>query len=516
MEMKRTLTTIATLLLTITVGIAQTLDLMHFHYIEVPPDAGYETMNLMQRRNGDIVSKTGVGYDLIFYKVSPTSLEITDSLYVYTPSTLSFYGLSAKDPRGEGNLRIYSEHDGEGGTNLRISHFTDDDLACDPSQDIVVPLCDSEVFYYSEGIIDCRGDLIWKYYTPLTDTTWQSHFARFGLDGTLKHDAVMTPNQILLNFDVFSEQPLRYYQWMRSDNLYFYVYDSLFRQENYYVVNKGFHPDYSSSLVHFKFSYWGFERTYVIPDGDDILVAAEYEDFSSGPGWPVYANREVGTAVARYELRTMRQKGLVMFNDYPGPENNVINLGFFKSSNECLYLVYKEHAWDEHDHEISLPITAVKMDPDLNVLWKRYIYMPKDFALNGVDRCIMNEEEDEVKIVCTGSCTKWDYNAAPWTHTEGMYYFFLTDDDPLETDESEIKIRPYAFWPNPVQDQLSLKYSPDLQPQAIELFDLQGRLVRSQTANFKSLSMEGLAAGQYVMKVTMEDGKVFTDKVVKE
>ena len=156
------------------------------------------------------------------------------------------------------------------------------------------------------------------------------------------------------------------------------------------------------------------------------------------------------------------------------------------------------------------------MDADLNILWKRYIYMPKDFAVDGVNRCIMSEEENEVKIVCTGDCTKWDYSAAPWTHTKGLYYFFLTDDDPLETNEGEIKIRPYAFWPNPVQDQMSLKYSPDVQPQTIELFDLQGRLVRSQTANFESLSMAGLAAGQYVMKVTMEDGKVFTDKVVKE
>ena len=502
-------------MLTITASVAQSLELIPFHFPE-EEGSGSETLNLMQQRNGDIVSKTSAGQDLIFYKVSPTSLEIIDSLYVYGPSIISSYGLSTKDPRGEGNIRVWSEPDGEGGTNLRISHFSDDDLLGDPSQDVVVPLCDREIYFYSDGMIDCRGDLIWKYYAPLTDTTWESHFARFGLDGTLKHDTVMTPNAIMLYHGVFSEQPLRYYQWLRNDNLYFYVYDSLFRQENYYVINKGFHPDYSSSLVHFKFSYWRFERTYAIPDGDDVLVAADYEDFSSGPGWPNYANLEVGTAVARYELRTMQQKSFVMFNDYPGPENSVMNLGFFMSSNGSLYLIYKESAWDENYHEISLPITAVKMDSDLNVLWKRYIYMPKDFCVDGGDRCIMSEEENEVKVVCVGQSTKWDYNTAPWTHTPGLFYFFLTDDDPLETNEGEIKIRPYGFWPNPVQDRLSLKYSPDVQPQAIELYDMQGRLVRSQTTSFESLSLEGLAAGQYVMKVTMEDGKMFTDKVVKE
>jgi hypothetical protein len=30
------------------------------------------------------------------------------------------------------------------------------------------------------------------------------------------------------------------------------------------------------------------------------------------------------------------------------------------------------------------------------------------------------------------------------------------------------------------------------------------------------LDMQGLAPGQYLMKVTLEDGKSFTDKVVKE
>ena len=72
------------------------------------------------------------------------------------------------------------------------------------------------------------------------------------------------------------------------------------------------------------------------------------------------------------------------------------------------------------------------------------------------------------------------------------------------------------FYPNPAKEVLHLYYPQEMQPTQIELYDLQGRLVRSQTTSLESLSMEALAAGQYVMKVTMEDGKVFTDKVVKE
>ena len=71
-------------------------------------------------------------------------------------------------------------------------------------------------------------------------------------------------------------------------------------------------------------------------------------------------------------------------------------------------------------------------------------------------------------------------------------------------------------YPNPAQDQLQLLFSPDVEPRQIELYDLQGRLVRSQGSGLESLNLQGLAPGQYVMKVTMADGTAYSDKVVKE
>jgi hypothetical protein len=80
----------------------------------------------------------------------------------------------------------------------------------------------------------------------------------------------------------------------------------------------------------------------------------------------------------------------------------------------------------------------------------------------------------------------------------------------------ETFVRPYAFYPNPAQSELHLSYSPDVQPARIELYDLQGRLLQTQTQGLENIGLEGLAAGQYLMKVTLKDGKTFTDKVVKE
>jgi hypothetical protein len=74
----------------------------------------------------------------------------------------------------------------------------------------------------------------------------------------------------------------------------------------------------------------------------------------------------------------------------------------------------------------------------------------------------------------------------------------------------------YLAYPNPAQDRLHLQYSPDVKPMQVELYDLQGRLVCSQSQGLESVDMQGLAPGQYLIKVTLEDGKSFTDKVVKE
>ena len=80
----------------------------------------------------------------------------------------------------------------------------------------------------------------------------------------------------------------------------------------------------------------------------------------------------------------------------------------------------------------------------------------------------------------------------------------------------ETKLRPYLFYPNPAQNQLHLQFSPDVTPKTIELYDLQGRLVHTQRNGLESLNLQGLASGAYTMRVTLEDGKVFTDKIVKE
>ena len=149
-------------------------------------------------------------------------------------------------------------------------------------------------------------------------------------------------------------------------------------------------------------------------------------------------------------------------------------------------------------------LTITQTDMDFNVLWKKTFrhqskYLIPTYLLATSDRgCI---------VVGT---------AFQDNHYD-LFALKINSDGTLGCNEIIVEdIRPYMFWPNPVSDQLNFEFSPDVTPKQVELYDLQGRLVCSQTNAGQSLNMEGLAAGQYVMKVTLEDGTTFTDKVVKE
>jgi hypothetical protein len=72
------------------------------------------------------------------------------------------------------------------------------------------------------------------------------------------------------------------------------------------------------------------------------------------------------------------------------------------------------------------------------------------------------------------------------------------------------------IYPNPAKDQLYTQFSPDVQPVRVELYDLQGRLVRTQRSAFETIDLSRLPAGTYTMRVIMKDGKTYSDKVVKE
>ena len=229
---------------------AQQMDLIPFHY------AGSNRCvdKVLQRPDGDIVSMLSYITDdvppvflgNVFYRVSPTSVSITDTLFV-PGGDENYCIVFEKDPDGEGYVKVEMERMEDGGFNVHIFRFSGDGFPVNPSEEVVVPVCDWHDCYVNECMIDCRGDIIVRYDIPLhefADTLFDFRVARFGLDGTLKHDALLAQasgpeifGQLTgfnsTGFGVLSEHPLKYYYSYVQGNLFLNVYDSLFQQENY-------------------------------------------------------------------------------------------------------------------------------------------------------------------------------------------------------------------------------------------------------------------------------------------
>ena len=475
--------------------------------------------NPMQQRDGDFVVCTYIYEDMgnhnsnplgyMFYKISPTTLTVTDSLFVADTDQRSC--LLARDPYSEGNIRAsYEYHEDCDSTFLRIRHFPDNDLHTNPDEDIVTPVCEGFTICVNGGtLIDCRNDLIMKYYKERPNQVFDEYVARFAADGTLKYQTLFKENTDGTDpLRVLKEAPLQYYQYNNTgnypnDNLALVVTDSLF-QRNTVILNKILREEVIDTLNNKEYEYLSLSNisgVEVIPvGGNDILVAAPYvhdTNFNS-------LLADYGVAIAKYDMRTMSLKGYTVFDNQLGYCNTRECMGLKKMTDGAIYFAYKK----VHEPNINI----VKMDTDLNVEWERFCKIGNIimYSAFGFSSLYEDGQGNEKGIAWT-----W-YANRTGNDRIGFAHFFLNHDGTVGTNEAGIEIRPYAYYPNPTQDRLRLQYSPDVQPKQVELYDLQGRLVRSQNQGLESLDMQGLASGQYLMKVTLEDGKSFTDKVVKE
>ncbi len=470
-------------------------------------DGDFVMNNFLEELEGDNYIPLGT----MFYKISHASFSITDSLFV--ADTVPFI-LIARDPRGEGNITACLEyHEDCDSTFLRICHFTNDDLNINHDEDIISPICEGFACD-AGGMVDCRGDLIFMYFKEKPGYIYDVYLARFDPDGTLKHQELLFENNTGVSpLRILKESPLQYYVWKRTNdfhpNIIIYTIDSLFHKNpvtlNSILSEEVFNPDYPYFTVNEYLSING--DTKVIPvGGDDILVAAQYVYDTTGHP----TTKEYGVAVAKYDLRTMQLKDYVVFNDHPGYYKRAECLGIKMMTDGTVYLLYKEDGYPNES------FMAVKMDANLNVDWKRFCKTGRInvwASLNSINPPILFENENGVEqgIAWTG------YGKETGDDNEGFLCLFLNHDGPVNVaNETVMEVRPYAFYPNPAKEQLCFEFSPDVQPIQVELYDLQGRLVRTQRSGLERIDMSRLPAGTYMMRVSMEDGKSYSDKVVKE
>ena len=74
----------------------------------------------------------------------------------------------------------------------------------------------------------------------------------------------------------------------------------------------------------------------------------------------------------------------------------------------------------------------------------------------------------------------------------------------------------FTLYPNPVKDQLSLRFDDGTKPESVELYNLAGSLVAKQCKGLETIDMSAMSSGVYVLRVTMKDGTHYHEKIAKE
>ena len=156
----------------------------------------------------------------------------------------------------------------------------------------------------------------------------------------------------------------------------------------------------------------------------------------------------------------------------------------------------------------STPLRTVvcKFDTDLNLKWKRWY---GEAYGQGVST--------GMALTSDGGLLISGYGGPSAPYAADTYVLKITSDGYCsEEEDGDPLLKPFCCYPNPVEDQLHLEFSPDVEPVRVELFDLQGRLLHTQGNNCESIYMEGLPTGTYTLRVTLNDGTCYSDKVVKQ
>ena len=469
--------------------------------LSVPAD---RLLNMVEKPDGniliDVYFRTSVNVGNGFYTVSRQNPVVVDSTFLVAQTSVNEDNVNSvplliHNPDGEGYVYAKFLTDWKGFTWLEILR-SDENMNFQSHGDaVLVPIEETSSLISKSIAFEDDSYLLLKYVVDNVPV-----IARIGLDGTVRdkkqmHGLFQGAEWKINGVETYSQTPREYaiYGWETTPNgdttFLFHVVDSLFNlQETVTAVNQIGHYYYFNNMISLK-SF----------DAQTYYVLSQYTKDNEPRN---------GLRITRYDKASHEQLSEILIRSNPMYgvlQYCAIPIGFHQSSDGNLYLAYRTCNMPNNGF-----VKAMKLTPNLETIWDKYcITIQNDESYS---RFRSRTLTDGLMI---GATHTWTSNYMG-TNKFNTILFVVNDDGATSTPEMENQVCPVTHYPNPVSDILNLQYSPDVQPKQIELYDLQGRLVQTQSKNLESLNMAGLPAGTYTMRVMLENGKVFSDKVVKE
>ena len=396
-----------------------------------------------------------------------------------------------------------------------VMHFSEDlDLLDWMEVDLPGEYCQ---FNMSRSIFTNEGDFL--YVTSLgPQNAYHRLYMRIALDGRLMnfHEETEGCGSSIMTNAIFG--------FPGGDR--FGEYRNSYLEQGYITQQQrllGFDDNFVFDTIH---EYGGIyqvfgDTTYMILNGsvangtamslnDTVLLFSDraYEKWYDGVSGTTYAT-DYSTILFSSDLEGDIKKFLVI-----GSGNDTTDVPFPFNAVDIAKAGTHDETWIYHGcfgcsaipSSSPYNITLTKTDESLDVVWQKSYTHATRFL-----------QATSLLATNNGGCL---VVGGAYNHSNNHYDLFVLKinvNGMVGTDDLLVEdLHLYAYYPNPAQNELHLQYSPDVQPKQIELYDLQGRLVRSQSNGLENLDLQGLSAGQYLMRVGLANGKVFSDKVVKE
>ncbi len=462
--------------------------------------------NIMELRDGGILANVQLfkqtppyDYGCVFYKIEYDSVgaNVSDSLFIEDDDMNYF--LLERNPFDDDNVYAKIVRDlTNKRSDLRIQFF-DDDLNFKPEKEIWVPISDTLISPLADDyLLDGSGDMVFSYRIK---SRRENHVVKMGLDGTEKAHLVFPTNNEMIttgfNIAVFNETPKEYCliglyspssatnpNASGSDSLRFIVLDSLLNIERTITHNGA--PD------RYVFDYgWDSFQDY----GDtSFLFLTKYDTVRCFPGpdtcYSIYQGYFDGSCLSKCGKSNARNYISKLYPVFSYPMA-------VKSSNDGnIYLAFYNTA----------SVTVAKLTQELGTIWESTYNKGEQYFTS-----IVALEKGGMAVGGLNIYYSEDYSS----YSLGIF-FVIFKDGCFSLPENKTEELPYTFYPNPANDELNLNISPDAEPSVIELYDIQGRMLRSQENNFDRISLHGLPVGTYALRVSMKDGKQYTSAVVKK
>lgn len=112
----------------------------------------------------------------------------------------------------------------------------------------------------------------------------------------------------------------------------------------------------------------------------------------------------------------------------------------------------------------------------------------------------------------------WGYKSDAYYY-ESSYIYAVVFNEYFSTSEIADSTKPFLCYTNPAKDVLNISFTDDSECQSVAIYSIDGRLVVEtfpETSQSSTINIANLTPGLYLIKVSMSDGKEFTERIVKE